>query len=329
MKVFKIHLVMHVAVFVVFGLFTTVSKSADVRDHYSYNHIPPVGIYEHEDICLGVFVERIREGDEARVQFRVRSGDSFHMIPLGYNPAERRFIACIDERFHRNAGIEYYIELFPADMAPIRIPETTGEFYSVRIRKSYSRIGRPLLLAFLIASPAIAVFFYSKIKSAHAKRKAEYEGRLRARRKKLHKEREKHYQEYLKTLSGRKPHPVQTSRAGNRKYQKNDKTIKTDVNEGAVSQKESEPWVSQKPKSEKSEKRSKRDTDTQLKKELDSILDSKHGREDGTGAGRKSENRKQASSGSAGRQTKKTGLLGDSGELSDEDKRKLLELFDE
>ncbi len=297
--------------------------------HYSYNHIPPVGIYEHEDICLRVFIEQISEGDEARVQFRVREGDSFHMMPLGYDPAERRFVTCIDERFHRNIGIEYYIELFPAGMAPIRIPETSGKYHQVRIRKRFSRIGRPILIAFLIASPAIALFLYSKIKTIHKKRKAEYESRLRARRKKLHKEREKHYQEYLKTLTGRKPPPSRNARSGNSKKPSVDPKQKPDIDRDNKSRNEPKISAGKPTDSKISTKDKKPDTDTQLKHELDNILNSKHDRKSPDLSEHISGGKGKKSSRSDKNKAGKTGLLNESDELSDEDKRKLLELFDD
>jgi hypothetical protein len=280
------------------------------REHYVYNHIVPVGVYEHEDICVSVFVDQIREGDEARIQFRTRAGDAFHMMPLGYNPSEQRFMVCIDERFHVNSAIEYYIELFPYGMAPIRIPENPGEFHQIKVKKKFSKYLEPILIGLLIVSPAFAAFLYSKIRKVHSKRKAEYENRLRARRRKLHKEREKHYKEYLKTLSGRKSPAPQTP---------------------AQSPVTPPPESSRKTAPPKPGKPDMNDTDKELRRELDSILNvipvsSPSEQGNGLSSRDKPQNRHKTP---PSKRHSKNALIDDSDGLSEEDKKKLMDLFEE
>ena len=254
------------------------------RQHYSYKHVTPVGIYEHEEICVSVFVPDLMEGDEARIHFREGTSSPLHMMPLGYNQTDGAFTVCIDERYHDNHSIQYYIELFPAGLTPIRIPEDPGAYNTVKIKKKASRYIEPILVGLLILSPALAAFLYTKIRKAHSKRRAEYETRLRARRRKLHKEREKHYKEYLKTLSGRKvPGPAQ--RNGGVSEEKPPK----DSLPAPESQQEEE-LLEQPPKTEPARPKAKSasgpaksgsakprmaradDTDLELKRELDNIL---------------------------------------------------------
>ncbi|MBN1295354.1 hypothetical protein JXA80_01150, partial [bacterium] len=172
------------------------------RFHFSYNHVPPVDVLEGEDIQISVFVDEAIAGDDMRIHFRSRSQTGFHAMPLGFIPSEGRFEMAIEERYHGNDSIEYYIEIFPAGLTAIRIPETPGEYYSVKVKKRISRYLEPLLIAVLIASPAFGAYFFSKARKAHSQRRAEYERKIRTRRRQLTREREKHYREYLKTLSG-------------------------------------------------------------------------------------------------------------------------------
>ncbi len=276
------------------------------RTHYEYSHGAPADAYEHEDICLSVFIDQIMEGDEARVQFKTPSEGGFHMMTLGYNPSEQRFMVCINERYHMNSAIEYYIELFPVGMAPIRIPEKSGEFYRVKVRKKFSLYWEPVLIGLLIASPAFGAFLYSKIRKAHVKRKTEYENKLKARRKKLHKEREKHYQEYLKTLSGRKVTKPQSP-----------------------AQKPPPTEPSPKTPSSKPEKPEMDDTDKELREELDNILKviptgdrSETGPGDRPGYDKK---RRQIPPIKPPRVSEKKNSEG----LSNEDRKKLEDLFEE
>lgn len=280
------------------------------RDHYTYNHIVPVGVFEHEDICVSVFVDQIREGDEARIQFRTRSGAAFHMMPLGYNPSEQRFMVCIDERFHVNSTIEYYIELFPYGMAPIRIPENPGEFHQIKVKKKFSKYMEPILIGLLIVSPAFAAFLYSKIRKVHAKRKAEYENMLRARRRKLHKEREKHYKEYLKTLSGRKSPVPQTP-------------VQSPGTQPPAPSRKNVPAKPGKPELN--------DTDKALRRELDTILNVipvSNPSETGNGQPGRERVQNRPKTPPPKRHTKNA-LIDDSDGLSEDDKKKLMDLFEE
>ncbi|HPQ39992.1 MAG TPA: hypothetical protein PLV45_06420 [bacterium] len=172
------------------------------RYHFAYNHIPPVSVLENEDIHISVFVDDVITGDEMRIHFREGPLSGFHAMPMGYNPAEGRFEVFIESRFHGNQSLEYYIEIFPVGLSSIRIPETSGEYYTVNVIKPFSRFIKPILIALLICSPAVGAYLFSKARKAHAKRRAEYERRIRSRRRQLNREREKHYKEYLKTLSG-------------------------------------------------------------------------------------------------------------------------------
>lgn len=171
------------------------------RLHYGYEHIPPVNATEHDDILFFVFVDDAQPGDEMRIHFRKKGKKGFHAVTMGYNPAEHRFEALIDERYHGNKSLEYYIEIFPVQLPPIRIPEVAGQFNSVKLKKKISRYIEPLLLVIIISAPFVGVFAFSKARKGHAQKRAEYERRVRSRRRKLSKEREKHYKEYLKTLS--------------------------------------------------------------------------------------------------------------------------------
>jgi len=172
------------------------------RLHFSYDHVPPVNAIAHEEVLFSVSVDQMVTGDEVRIHFRKPGKSGFHAMPMGYNPTEGRFEVGVDERYHGNHSIEYFIELFPVGLTPIRIPETRDQYLKVKLKKKLSRILEPLLIFFLIISPAVGAYMFTKARKAHSKRRAEYERRIRSRRRKLTKEREKHYKEYLKTLSG-------------------------------------------------------------------------------------------------------------------------------
>ena len=288
--------------------FPTPEQQQIQRTHYEYSHVVSADAYEHEDICLSVFIDQIMEGDEARVQFKTPSEGGFRMMTLGYNPSEQRFMVCISERYHMNSAIEYYIELFPVGMAPIRIPEKPGEFNRVKVRKKYSKLWEPILIGLLIASPALGAFLYSKIRKAHAKRKAEYENKLRARRKKLHKEREKHYQEYLKTLSGRKVVKSQPT------------TPKTAPTPSESPRKTASPQP---------EKHEMDDTDKELRQELDNILNViPTGDRSETAADRRFSHDKRQHQNSPPKPSTGSDTKGSDG-LNDDERKKLKDLFKE
>lgn len=313
------------------------------RLHYSYNHAIPIGVYEHEDVCVSIFVSEIQEGDEARIHFREKSGSALHMMPLGYNQTDGAFAVCIDERYHDNKSIQYYIELFPTGLASIRIPEDPGSFNTVKIKKRASRYIEPIMVGLLIVSPAFAAFLYNRIRKAHARRRAEYENRLRARRRKLHKEREKHYKEYLKSLSGRKVAiPQQREDLSDDKTRINEPIPDTSQTSGTDEERsaqkvDSPPTTRRSPVSPATGRTTKSkprmtgidETDKELRRELDNILNIIPTDQPVEPVGPKKlpPRRKTAASKPVSGTPSDQKAIDDIEELTDEDKKKLLDLF--
>jgi len=297
-----------------------------IRNHFSYDHVPPVNVLENEEILVIVYVDNVYTGDEMRIHFREKSGSGFHTMPLGYNPVEKRFEVAIEERYHGNNSIEYYIEIFPQGLAPIRTPEEKGAYYTVKIKKRWSRYIEPLLIALLIASPAVGAYTFSKARKIHARKRAELERKLRSRRRQLGKEREKHYKDYLKTLSGgRKSTGNGTDHTQSRlpSSQKSEPNINKTIPRPATGRRSVAKSV---PKEDTA-------TDDALRKELDNILSRGADAEtvlipQNHTKPKTSVKKNKPTSKLHQPKAKNSNKSDDIGELNDDEKQKLIDLFD-
>ncbi len=178
------------------------TPTPEPRASFWYQHDPVLSAKKYEAIDIGVQVQQVRPRDQMIIHFRDKGTHSFHSSPLGYNPESSRFEMTIDQRYHSNNNMEYYIEIFPEALPKIRIPETPETYFEIKSQSRWIKIIEPVAWALLITSPAIVAFLVSNIRKAHMKKTKEYEQKLRARRKKLTREREKHYNSYLKKMAG-------------------------------------------------------------------------------------------------------------------------------
>lgn len=329
-----------IAVFIAFGVKAQIdipvptSTPEITRYHFAYNHVPPVRALENEDILISVYVEDVVTGDEMRIHFREGPGSGFHAMPMGYNPTDGRFEVSIEQRFHKNHSLQYYIEIFPVGLSPIRIPEASGEYYSVKVKKRFSKYIKPILIILLIASPAVGAYLFSKARKAHARRRAEYERRIRSRRRQLNREREKHYKEYLKTLSGGTRSQSEGVRPESRLPVKKSSKPKpppdqsrTNGDSAHAGPAAKKPAKSRLPKSGSSLSSS---TDEELRRELDNILNRTANAETVLIPDKKPPQKKKDTR-SPGTK-KKTGgkkTTRDSNELSGDDENKLQDLFND
>ena len=194
-----------------------------------------------------------------------------------------------------------------------------------------SRYIEPILIVLLIASPAVGAYIFSKARKAHAKKRAEYERRIRSRRRKLGKEREKHYKEYLKTLSGgpRKSGTHSGDTQGRFSTMTKEKRLSTPSRNVPASTLLKRPLP-------KSKSLGDTKTDDELRRELDNILNMGADAETVLLPKRQEKTVQRSSRGKKGKPAEKlprgkqniAGNKSDSAELSDDEKQKLLDLFD-
>ncbi len=155
-------------------------------------------------IRLGVRIVSTREGDQVFLHFREAGRLDFNSTPMGYNPMTKQYETEIDERFHGREKVEYYIEVFPTGAPKIRLPENADTLYSVETYTSFNDIMRIVLICIVIPSPIFIAYLVSRMRKAHLKRTTAYQQKLKSRERQLTRQREKHYQEYVRKMTGGK-----------------------------------------------------------------------------------------------------------------------------
>ena len=171
---------------------------------------PVEKVLENTPIRIGVKIPATREGDQVFLHFREAGRLDFNSTPMGYNPMSKNYETEIDERFHGKEKVEYYIEVFPVNHEKIRLPEAIDGVYSVVTYTSFNDIMRVILICIVIPSPIFIAYMISRFRKAHQKRTVAYQQRLKSRERQLTKQREKHYQEYVKKMTGGKSTPGRT-----------------------------------------------------------------------------------------------------------------------
>lgn len=165
---------------------------------------PVVKVLADTPIQIGLKIEATREGDQVFIHFREAGRLDFNSTPMGFNPMTKQYETEIDERFHGNEPIEYYIEVFPVGLSKIRLPEDIESVYTVVMFTNFNDIMRMILIALAIPSPIFIVYLINRLQKAHQKRTVVYQQKLKKRERQLTKQREKHYQEYVKKMTGGK-----------------------------------------------------------------------------------------------------------------------------
>jgi hypothetical protein len=231
-------------------------------------HNPVVQVPEDVSIEISLKIQGARPEDIVNLNFRERGTSEFHVLPMGLNPETKQFEATIDERYHSRYVIEYYIEIFPVGVAPIRLPADPGSFYEIKTIRNIAKIIRAILIMFLIASPAIIAYIIGRMYKTHVKKTTVYQQKLSARKRTLARQREKHYQDYWRRMTG------------NRKADKGKGTIPAgpDPSSGSIPPKYSIP-DEQKIEDEVDESAGNEEIfeeADELQRELDEILSKRH-----------------------------------------------------
>lgn len=177
------------------------------------SHQPVEKALENQPIPIGISVQGARLEDRIILNFREKGRFDFNSMVMGYNPTTKNYETVIDENYHSNETFEYYIEIFPQGASKIRVPPENNAYFEIRSHKSSADIIRGILIALLIASPAIVAYIVSRVHRAHVKRTTIHQQKLRQRKRELTRQREKHYKEYLRKLSGGRG-PVTPTKSG-------------------------------------------------------------------------------------------------------------------
>ncbi|MBN1551664.1 hypothetical protein JW979_09350 [bacterium] len=183
---------------------TPSSENQGPRPPIIVDHDPITAAKNNEPIDIEISIHGARpESDEVFLHFREKGPFDFHVFRMGYNPETKNFEKTIDINYHGNEDIEYYIEIFPEGLLKIRVPE--DGYYEINSYTSSEKYIKSALIILLIASPALIAYFIGRIYRAHVKRATIYQQKLNKRKRQLAREREKHYKDYLKKLTGVRP----------------------------------------------------------------------------------------------------------------------------
>jgi hypothetical protein len=166
------------------------------------SHEPVEKALENKPIPISIQIQGARVDDRIVLNFREKGRFEFNSMIMGYDNNSRDFRCTIEENFHSNETFEYYIEIFPKGASKIRLPAEKNVFFEIKSYKSSAQIIRGILIFLLIISPAIIAYIVSRVQKSHHKRTTLYQQKLRRRKRDLTRQREKHYKEYLKKLSG-------------------------------------------------------------------------------------------------------------------------------
>ncbi len=167
----------------------------------SFSFEPVEKALENAPITISIHLAGILPEDKVILNFRDMGRLDFNTLPMGLNPETKLYETTIDERYHSDETIEYYIEILPSSGLPVRIPKG-DKLYKI---KSYSDMDKYIRMAWivlLVISPMLFYHLGRRIYKSHVKQTTLYQQKLRKRRRELKKEREKHYKDYLRKLSG-------------------------------------------------------------------------------------------------------------------------------
>jgi len=206
MDKFKLFLLVTIFVFGLTHISTSSAQTLEPRGRYIYTHNPVSKALHNEPIEISVPVEEFLPGDVLKIHFKEKWEVDYRSFPMGYNPSTKHFEFIIDERFHTDENLEYYIDMFPLNGQRIRLPAGNTETYTIQSYSKPTEFLEPVFYAILILSPVIALFIARRFYRVHVQRTTKYEHKLRIRKRKLKREREKHYKDYMVKMSGsRKP----------------------------------------------------------------------------------------------------------------------------
>jgi len=225
-------------------------------------HEPVKKALENEPIHVTIDVQGARMTDKCIFNFREKGLFEFHTILMGYNPNTHLFECTITKQFHSNEVFEYYFEIFPEGLSSIRVPKNNDQFFLIHSYVKSAKLIRLVLLFILVLSPIIIAYFVRRIRRFHVKRTTTFKQKIKKRKRKLGREREKHYKRYLKDLTGTK----RTGKVAN-SLKKSEIKIKTQPQEVTHSVAHA--------KDKQSIQKDKVSTG-ELKRELDEILDRRH-----------------------------------------------------
>ncbi|GEM_PF-5823643 len=174
------------------------------RPKVAVEFTPVEKVLVNTPIRIGIRIVATREGDQVFLHFREAGRLDFNSTPMGYNPMTKQYETEIDERFHGKDKVEYYIEVFPIGAPKIRLPENVEAVYSVETYTSFNDVMRIVLICIIIPSPIFIAYLVSRLRKAHLKRTNAYQQKLKSRERQLTRQREKHYQEYVRKMTGGK-----------------------------------------------------------------------------------------------------------------------------
>ena len=165
---------------------------------------PVTKALENKPIEIKIKISGFDPRDKVQLHFRDQGETEFYAIPFGLDMNTQEFIATIDERYHSNETIEYFVEIIRPNGSQFRYPEDKLSYYEIKSYKNSAKYIRLILYFLLIIAPALLYYMTTKLFKVHVKRTTSYQQKLNKRRRQLSKQREKHYQEYLQKLSGAK-----------------------------------------------------------------------------------------------------------------------------
>ena len=244
---------------------------------------PVTKALEYSPIDIVIKISGFDLKDKMILHFRDTGESDFYAIPFGLDNNTQNFVATIDERYHSNQPIEYFVEIIRSDGTRIRYPSDNLTYYEIKSYKNSAKYIRAVLYFLLISAPALLYYLATKLFKAHVHRTTAYQQKLSKRRRQLAKQREKHYQEYLQKLSGAKMGNTRSEtsasprkkRSQNIKYVDLDEVqppaeIPTPIPEQAQAVPPRLPPVKESPLNEP--KQDDRISTSELKRELDEIL---------------------------------------------------------